>query len=375
MQSEGVVEFRLNGQTVRLRPMTTRPKRFWFIFRDGTSGKETYETARFLYSDLRDDGTTVLDFNQAYNPPCAFNPFTTCPIPLPENRLKVRIPAGEKAYAQQMTRRTTQNSRNSQRECFSACSAISALIVVILYLVHHGDAVGPDVDPRRPLSERGREEVARLAAEAAARGARPVVVWHSGKLRARQTAEAFWRACNALASFSATRDLQPEDPPEWIRGSPPGETRDILIAGHYPHLPAIACADDRRTLRTPHLVVSTARRRRAETEDEGKTWKEIWRLEVEVRDQLRIPASRALILESGSKAEIERPSASRSAERADGGEFQRKTERVEPHPGANTADEAASASAAHLHRRSRPDETGVAEQESVDRYRPVSDFS
>jgi uncharacterized protein (DUF1684 family) len=101
MQTEGVVEFTIGGQTVRLRPMTTRPKRFWFIFRDGTSGKETYETARFLYSDLRDDGTTVLDFNQAYNPPCAFNPFTTCPIPLPENRLKVRIPVGEKAYTQQ----------------------------------------------------------------------------------------------------------------------------------------------------------------------------------------------------------------------------------------------------------------------------------
>ena len=99
MQSEGVVEFKIGGQTVRLRPMTTRPKRFWFIFRDGTSGKETYETARFLYADLRDDGTTVLDFNEAYNPPCAFNPYTTCPIPLPENRLKVRIPAGEKAYA------------------------------------------------------------------------------------------------------------------------------------------------------------------------------------------------------------------------------------------------------------------------------------
>ena len=99
MKTEGVVEFKMGGQTVRLRPMTTRPKRFWFIFRDGTSGKETYETARFLYADLRDDGTTVLDFNEAYNPPCAFNPYTTCPIPLPENRLKVRIPAGEKAYA------------------------------------------------------------------------------------------------------------------------------------------------------------------------------------------------------------------------------------------------------------------------------------
>jgi len=96
--TEGVVEFVLDGQTVRLRPMTTRPNRLYFIFRDGTSGKETYETARFLYSDLRSDGTTVLDFNEAYNPPCAFNPFTTCPLPPAENRLKVRILAGEKAY-------------------------------------------------------------------------------------------------------------------------------------------------------------------------------------------------------------------------------------------------------------------------------------
>jgi uncharacterized protein len=98
-KTEGVVEFKLGAETVRLRPMTTRPNRFYFIFRDGTSGKETYETARFLYSDLRADGTTVLDFNEAYNPPCAFNPFTTCPLPPQENRLKVRIPAGEKTYA------------------------------------------------------------------------------------------------------------------------------------------------------------------------------------------------------------------------------------------------------------------------------------
>ena len=85
--TEGVVEFTLNGETVRLRPMTTRPNRFFFIFSDGTSGKETYAAARFLYTDLRPDGTTVLDFNEAYNPPCSFNPFTTCPLPLPENRL------------------------------------------------------------------------------------------------------------------------------------------------------------------------------------------------------------------------------------------------------------------------------------------------
>jgi uncharacterized protein (DUF1684 family) len=97
--TEGVVEFSLDKQTIRLRPMTTRPGRLWFTFRDGTSGRETYATARFLYADLREDGTTVLDFNEAYNPPCAFNPYTTCPLPLPENRLKVRIPAGEKDYA------------------------------------------------------------------------------------------------------------------------------------------------------------------------------------------------------------------------------------------------------------------------------------
>jgi uncharacterized protein len=97
-KTEGVVEFTLNGRTLRLRPFTTRPKRFYFVFKDASSGVETYDAARFLYSDLREDGTTVLDFNQAYNPPCAFNPFTTCPIPLPENRLPVKVLAGEQQY-------------------------------------------------------------------------------------------------------------------------------------------------------------------------------------------------------------------------------------------------------------------------------------
>jgi len=110
---------------------------------------------------------------------------------------------------------------------------------VRLILVHHGEAVGPDVDPRRPLSPRGRDAVERLAQFAAARGVKPVVVWHSGKLRAKETAEAFWRACNPFAEFSATRDLQPDDPPEWMRDRLRGESRDILIAGHYPHLPRL----------------------------------------------------------------------------------------------------------------------------------------
>ena len=96
--TEGVVAFELRGRTLRLRPFTTRPKRFYLVFRDASAGVETYEAARFLYADLLDDGTTVLDFNQAYNPPCAFNKYTTCPIPLKENVLPVKILAGEKAY-------------------------------------------------------------------------------------------------------------------------------------------------------------------------------------------------------------------------------------------------------------------------------------
>lgn len=97
-RTEGVVEFTLAGETLRLRPFTTRPNRFWFVFRDASSGVETYEAARFLYADLQPDGRVELDFNRAYNPPCAFNPYTTCPIPLAENRLPVKILAGERDY-------------------------------------------------------------------------------------------------------------------------------------------------------------------------------------------------------------------------------------------------------------------------------------
>ena len=148
-----------------------------------------------------------------------------------------------------------------------------------LFLVHHAEAVGPEVDTRRPLSAVGVAQADRAAAVAAARGARPVVVWHSGKLRARQTAEAYWRACNALATFSATRDLQPDDPPEWIRDRLRGETRDILIAGHYPHLPRLlmlmlSTTDGADVPSFPqHGMVAV------QTDDEGKTWNELWRLE------------------------------------------------------------------------------------------------
>jgi phosphohistidine phosphatase len=91
----------------------------------------------------------------------------------------------------------------------------------------------------RPLSDRGRLEVDRLAQQVAARGVKPDVIWHSGKLRARQTAEAYWRLCNPLAAFSATRGLQPTDPTEWIVDAITGETREVMLAGHFPHLPRL----------------------------------------------------------------------------------------------------------------------------------------
>jgi uncharacterized protein (DUF1684 family) len=96
--TEGIVEFELLGTPIRMRPMTTRPGRLYFVFRDLTSGSETYAAARFLYADLAPDGMAILDFNEAYNPPCAFNPYTTCPLPLPENRLSVPVRAGERDY-------------------------------------------------------------------------------------------------------------------------------------------------------------------------------------------------------------------------------------------------------------------------------------
>ena len=96
--TEGVVEFELDGQKLKVRPFTSRPNRFYIVFRDASAGAETYETARFLYADLQPDGTTVLDFNEAYNPPCSFNPYTTCPIPVKDSIIPAKILAGEKAY-------------------------------------------------------------------------------------------------------------------------------------------------------------------------------------------------------------------------------------------------------------------------------------
>lgn len=97
-QSTGHVTLTVAGREVRMLPVNSGD-RLWFILRDATSGEDTYPAARFLYADAPDaDGWTTVDFNKAYNPPCAFNPHTTCPLPPPDNRLEVRVEAGEKAY-------------------------------------------------------------------------------------------------------------------------------------------------------------------------------------------------------------------------------------------------------------------------------------
>ena len=96
--SPGVVEFTLHGQKLRLEPVSSGSDRLFFVFRDGTSGNETYGAARFLTTDGPQNNQVMLDFNKAVNPPCAYNPFTTCPLPPKDNRLTTRIEAGELDY-------------------------------------------------------------------------------------------------------------------------------------------------------------------------------------------------------------------------------------------------------------------------------------
>lgn len=93
----GMAEFEFQGRSYGLEAVDSGDQLF-FILADRTSGRESYGLGRFLYSDLPEDGIVVLDFNRAYNPPCAFTEYSTCPLPPPENRLDVRIEAGELTY-------------------------------------------------------------------------------------------------------------------------------------------------------------------------------------------------------------------------------------------------------------------------------------
>lgn len=96
--SPGYAIFTLGGKEYRLEPMLEGKDKLFFVFGDLTNNKTTYGAGRFLYADLPKDSKVTLDFNQAVNPPCAFTPFATCPLPPRQNRLKVAIEAGELNY-------------------------------------------------------------------------------------------------------------------------------------------------------------------------------------------------------------------------------------------------------------------------------------
>lgn len=97
----GYLTFNVDGQECKLEPTveTGTTGKYFIMFADGTSGKETYGAGRQMYCDLPDaNGKTILDFNKAYNWPCAYTSYATCPIPPAQNHLAVRIEAGEKNY-------------------------------------------------------------------------------------------------------------------------------------------------------------------------------------------------------------------------------------------------------------------------------------
>ncbi len=95
--TSGHIVFELGGRQHRMVAVDVS-NGLWLIFRDTTSGQETYGAARFLRTTPPEDGEVVVDFNRAYNPPCAFNPYTTCPLPPRENRMPIRVAAGELTY-------------------------------------------------------------------------------------------------------------------------------------------------------------------------------------------------------------------------------------------------------------------------------------
>jgi uncharacterized protein (DUF1684 family) len=99
MPNPGALVFEHGGATHRIEAVAEGDGSLFLIFADRTNGRETYGAGRFLYTDAPEGDRVVVDFNKAYNPPCAFNAYSTCPLPPPENRLDLAVTAGEKKYA------------------------------------------------------------------------------------------------------------------------------------------------------------------------------------------------------------------------------------------------------------------------------------
>lgn len=163
---------------------------------------------------------------------------------------------------------------------FSIALPLKSLRVHLIYLVHHAEAVITEVDPMRPLSARGRATVAHLALQATQRGVCPLYIWHSGKLRARQTAEAFWKACNPFATMTAKRGLQPADSPVWIRDQFQGDIRELMAVGHMPHLERLLKLMLGVEVPTEEMLINFPRNGMVALHPIGDSWEEQWRLEV-----------------------------------------------------------------------------------------------
>jgi uncharacterized protein (DUF1684 family) len=98
MKSPGVLKFTLKGKPASLQPVEEDDGTLFLIFGDASNGNATYKSGRFLYADEPVNGEVTLDFNKAENPPCAFTPYATCPLPPAGNKLDIEVNAGEKSH-------------------------------------------------------------------------------------------------------------------------------------------------------------------------------------------------------------------------------------------------------------------------------------
>lgn len=142
-----------------------------------------------------------------------------------------------------------------------------------LYLIHHAQALDPFVDPQRPLTEDGHQHALRMAELTKEKGAAPKAIWHSGKLRSRQTGHAFLQACAPFAAFKMVRGLNPEDSPLVAHLAIQRESDDLALVGHRPHLPALLRLLCPAAAPMPQHGVVALR-----SDDDGVSWREQWRL-------------------------------------------------------------------------------------------------
>jgi len=141
-----------------------------------------------------------------------------------------------------------------------------------LLLIHHAEAVSPHEDLQRPLTEAGHQHALRLAELVKQRGVVPTAIWHSGKLRGRQTGHAFLQVCAPFAKFTMVKGLSPDDPPAVAHLAIQRESQELALVGHWPHLPALLRLLSPTSAPMPqHGVVALT------SDDGGATWRELWR--------------------------------------------------------------------------------------------------